>query len=641
MQPNNPQDPNNQPAVAVPPPMPPQPQQGVTAQHYSQTSATPQAVFSGGGAPGGKFRRPKARRKGLLTTLLVGSIPSLIVLGGFWYGLSSILDEAEYYNKLAAAIEQADTAELQNDLVYDAETGTIQGSDEDSSPPSESIIASRPAQVIVACPSGYSESDGTCTKRDTKSATQYSCPAGYTQNGSGSSTTCNRVVGGTTENRSATSTLSCDSGFTLSSGTCTKVISTNAVAKYTCPADFVVNANKQTECFKASTLINGTVNATCPTGGWSRSGSGASTQCKISEAARSSTSSSCPTGWDQRNSRCETGATMSIRPVTYSYECPNSSWTKVGTGASTRCQHLVSTNSPNYTCPVVKGTYRVSNSVLVWRSGENRDVIRSGSQCTYYGIKHNRYTCKSSSNYGTGYVERNGRCERTVGATNTAQPCNPNYTLMTVPGGQRCSRIIDSTRTTICTDGYSLESGQCILRTCSVGSRTGNICYTNLITNTSYSCPRGTPSQDRRTCHVTRNATLSCDNGFTQQGSGTSTKCVRSTSAETRASTVSYSCTAGNLSGNKCNTTQTGTVKNALSCETGWTLSGSQCTRTNGGRTESANPVTRQQCETGWALAGSQCERVLTSQKTEQTVCPAGWFKRTVSGVTDCILINR
>ena len=64
--------------------------------------------------------------------------------------------------------------------------------------------------IRYTCPSGY-------TNNSIYASTCYACPSGYTSSGTGSSTTCSKVV---TTTRLSNTTYSCPSGGTLSGTTC-------------------------------------------------------------------------------------------------------------------------------------------------------------------------------------------------------------------------------------------------------------------------------------------------------------------------------------------------------------------------------------------------------------------------------------
>lgn len=132
-------------------------------------------------------------------------------------------------------------------------------------------------------------------------------------------------------------------------------------------------------------------------------------------------------------------------------------------------------------------------------------------------------------------------------------------------------------------------------------------------------CPSGTTASNglcTGTISTSPTVSYSCSSG-TVSGSN----CVI-----TAAATISsYSCSSGTLSGTNCIITQSATAGSPYSCSSG-TLSGTNCLITTAA---TAN------CQSGWTLSGSNCEKAATRHGTSPNytyTCTTG----TVSG-TECI----
>lgn len=74
----------------------------------------------------------------------------------------------------------------------------------------------------------------------------------------------------------------------------------------------------------------------------------------------------------------------------------------------------------------------------------------------------------------------------------------------------------------------------------------------------------------------------------------------------------------------ECTEIYAATPKSVYSCDAGWTLSGTSCTRT---LSQNATSTPVYACPSGWALSGSQCSRLATTAIVY--TCPSDW---TLSG---------
>lgn len=104
--------------------------------------------------------------------------------------------------------------------------------------------------TVLSCPFGGTLSGSKCTTyTDGSKASEYYCPAGYTNSGSGASMTCSKKVTGTTK-------YYCDSANATLKGDKCYVKVKGGVSGYSCPNGYKLNGNK---CTKKSTI---TINAT-------------------------------------------------------------------------------------------------------------------------------------------------------------------------------------------------------------------------------------------------------------------------------------------------------------------------------------------------------------------------------------------
>lgn len=149
-----------------------------------------------------------------------------------------------------------------------------------------------------------------------KSITGYTCPSGYTRNGSKCYTS---------------GTKTCPSGYSDVNGTCTKSY--------------------------AATYVAGKTTTTCPSG-YTQYGD----QCYISTPVSTksgSTTYSCPTGYTRSGSKCYLERRATAEYTSRTYRCP-SGYTKTGSGASTTCYKKVTISKGSYYCQdgnaTLKGT---------------------------------------------------------------------------------------------------------------------------------------------------------------------------------------------------------------------------------------------------------------------------------------------
>ncbi|GMQ48319.1 hypothetical protein VB10N_33180 [Vibrio sp. 10N] len=155
-----------------------------------------------------------------------------------------------------------------------------------------------------------------------------------------------------------------------------------------------------------------------------------------------------------------------------------------------------------------------------------------------------------------------------------------------------------------CPSGYQLSGTNCIKNEAKVADKS----YT-------YSCPAGY-SRSGNSCRKTENksaktvVTESCPAGYAEPNCE-KTEIVMSPRMPTH---PGYRCTGGEPAGwggNRiweCTVSADKIKETSYQCDTGWSLSGTLCSRTV---TKNATKHTHYSCNTGWSLSGSSCKRTL------------------------------
>ncbi|MGI2081116.1 RHS repeat domain-containing protein [Shewanella putrefaciens] len=178
-------------------------------------------------------------------------------------------------------------------------------------------------------------------------------------------------------------------------------------------------------------------------------------------------------------------------------------------------------------------------------------------------------------------------------------------------------------------------------KTCPVGyslNTAGTLCekaetQAASISSYSYSCPTGytlSGSTCQKTESKTANSTtqLSCPRGGSLNSATSMCSRFFSQTSSKPPTGTGISCTGEPMGGGmrlwECTETYAATPKSVYSCDAGWTLSGTNCTRT---LSQNATTTPVYACPSGWALSGSQCRRLATTAIVY--TCPSGW---TLSG---------
>ena len=232
--------------------------------------------------------------------------------------------------------------------------------------------------TTYSCPSGYTKNGTTCTKTETISATPsttYSCPSGYTKNGS----SCTKT---TTKDASVNTTYSCPSGYTKNDTKCSKTTTKDATSNttYTCSAGYTLSGKN---CVKTTNADKEKVYY-CSDSDYALDGKYCYAVTKTTKSPTKETTYSCPSGYTKSgsgsNTKCSIGETIkAYKGVTYS--CP-SGYTKSGIGSNSICTkgNTTSVNPTKSSKTVTKYRYKWSTKTSIdgWiRTGETRQVKAS------------------------------------------------------------------------------------------------------------------------------------------------------------------------------------------------------------------------------------------------------------------------
>ena len=458
-----------------------------------------------------------------------------------------------------------------------------------------------PINTTITCPSGFTQNGNQCIKSYTATATTgvgaYNCPSGGTLNG----TTCTLSIAATIN---SSSSYTCPTGYTLSGSSCIKSYGATYKAgatSYSCPNGGTLNGTK---CTITNTATSKTT-YTCPSG-YTKNGS----SCYKVYTATSKTSYNCPTGYkpSSNGKKCTKTSTSTINatPKT-TYSCPK------GKPSGSKCivtstSTINATPKTTYTGWVSKGTkyFKSANGVKTSNDGTYKYVYAGavsgavcGSPCGNKGIWY-KYT----------YYTR---------STKTSYSC-PKGT----PSGSKC--IITSTSTINATPKTTYS--------CSKGTPSGNKCIItststiNATSNKSYSCPNGGKREGNK-CTITKaatsNKTYSCPSGYTKNGS----RCTKSYNATPKTGTGAYSCpNGGSLNGSTCTlyTTPNSSSYINYTCPSGYTKNGNTCIKQY---TATYTPgATSYTCPNGGQLNGTSCVTtidVTIDVGTPSYTCPTGY----------------
>ena len=426
-------------------------------------------------------------------------------------------------------------------------------------------------KTVYTCPDGYTKNGTKCTK-ETTGATIDATPvynpdtvettdAKFNYNGKYT------VYADPIKNKINTE-LSCPTGYTLNGAYCIKYTDATEVdgeTIYTCPTGYTKNGTKCTKTYDATYKASET-SYSCPNGGTLNG-----TKCTLTTAATSNTTYTCPSGYTKSGSSCYKVYTATSNTT---YTCPNG-----GTLSGTKCKTSSSYNA------TPKTTYSCPNG---------GDL--SGSKC----VKSSSYNATASTVYGS-WVSQGTKYYSSAGQAYTGDTSKLVY--------------------------VGKVSGSACGSACGSGGVKYKYTYYTRSKTTKYSCPNGgdlsgTKCKTSSSYNATAKTTYSCPNGGDLSG----TKCNKSSSYDATAKTT-YSCpNGGTRDGNKCTLTANATATTTYTCPAGYTKSGTNCTKKY-----DATPsvgVGAYTCPNGGTLSGTKCiitqDATVTPGQTTYT-CPTGY----------------
>ena len=301
------------------------------------------------------------------------------------------------------------------------------------------IDAKKDVKTTYTCPSGYTLNGTKCSKKstDTKKATAstkttYSCPSGYTLNG----TKCSKT---TTDTKNATAnkktTYSCPSGYTLNGTKCSKTTTDtkNATANTTYgdwvyQGKYTFNSIQYTsdtrKVVRVSSSINTDCTTNCTTNTW--------TYLVYNRSKK--TTYSCPSGYTLNGTKCSkktTDTKNATASTKTTYSCPSGyglGGTKCYKGSMTTKNATANTKT-TYSCP---SGYTLNGTKCNKTTTDTKNATAN---------KKTTYSCPS------GYTLNGTKCSKKTTDTKTATKnekvtyscSNKDYTL----NGDKCTKTVD------------------------------------------------------------------------------------------------------------------------------------------------------------------------------------------------------
>ena len=463
------------------------------------------------------------------------------------------------------------------------------------------VVNSVPSQTVYSCPPGWTLNGTSCSMTENVAASiRYSCDAGWTLNGSQCAQTqpatvsayscpqgwtlsgsrCSRTL---TQNATQTS-YSCPNGYSLAGSLCQRTVTTSATPVYSCPSNYSLSGATCVRNFSYPS----TATYSCEPG-WTFNGS----TCSRQTSQPATVSYSCPAGYSLANATCSQSANYE---ATATYSCPSGGTVQGGQCVTTSITSAV----PAYACP-----YYYYNEGGMFGGGGPYCVMRkaefSGGKCAPTGTK-------------PGSIEFL-REQKASGSTFCLYKPLTTYTCPSAawnfdPAHNQCvsSTVQNGVVTYTCPQGGNLQ---------------GTTCYRTNITGASatYTCPSGYSSSGQ-TCvkseYAQANVQYSCPSGGSLSGTTCNVK-------EQIAASVSYACPSGHrVNGTSCSRTDSVPGTPVYACPTGYLISGTSCTKT-----EDAGATPIYVCPTGFVLSGTQCTATVAAQPVYY--CPANF---TLSGQT-------
>ncbi len=283
----------------------------------------------------------------------------------------------------------------------------------------------------------------------------------------------------------------------------------------------------------------------------------------------------------------------------------------------------------------------------------------------YYDAEANK-TTYNCDNY-PGYRLDGDKCVKSSTVTERVNAkvdysCESGYTL----SGTNCVKTISSTDTKdakveyVCESGYTLSGTNCVKTTTTTDTKKATAKHSTMDVKVSYPCneqkcttktvmdcsngcqmmPQTSCETVKKTCYknVSQDyiSGYTCESGYTLSG----TSCTKKiTNTEEKKAEKKLSCESGyTLSGDKCVKTNTNTdtkkAEKKLSCTSGYTLSGDKCVKTNT-NTDTRSAEKKLSCTSGYTLSGNKCVKTTTNTDTKSAEkklsCTSGY---TLSGNT-------
>ena len=229
-----------------------------------------------------------------------------------------------------------------------------------------------------SCPAGYTKNGTKCTitttSTDTKNAT-FTCPSGYDVNNGKCSKT-------TTSTDTKNATFTCPSGYDVNNGKCSKTTITkyNRNATFTCPSGYSVNNGKCTKSYREKEIINATkdpITYYCKAG-YSLVG----TKCErtvikkdTKDATKVAGGYVCSSGYTLNGTKCtKTTTTRDVKDASSNtkYSCP-SGYTLDGKACVSKETKTVKTTYYRYATRSCNG----GSTDTRWSTSQNDSILKS------------------------------------------------------------------------------------------------------------------------------------------------------------------------------------------------------------------------------------------------------------------------
>lgn len=297
----------------------------------------------------------------------------------------------------------------------------------------------------------------------TASKTTYSCPAGFTANGSGNSLTCTKTVKASSIKTIGDITYSCPSGYTLSGSSC--ILKTSSTQTKTANA---VSSNPTIGKYDYKGLVSNTNRVIY--------------EYLSDEIVSDCTGSVCPgitRLYHYKTYTCPSGSTIEISNKKC-YACP-AGYTASGKGSATKCSKTVTTTdtkkitaTPSYSCK--SSDSKSGNYCYTCPAGYTQTGKASSITCTKTEVGKKittttsaTYTCPTGYKSDSKTITSTTKCYKEIQKDSTYYCENADATL----NGKKCYYTEESEFTGYsCPTGYKLENDKCLLTTTKKSEKT-------------------------------------------------------------------------------------------------------------------------------------------------------------------------